>query len=233
MSIQMIGIDEDTFREASEEDRISWAKANTTAGFGLCAGALGWLVNHKDSVGWEQPCSGLCDIGKTTMIHDEYVYRLSPDYQPPVKRWWFDTETGIVFTADAFHNFTGGTIEVSKEYAAYLQAKPDCECELRPVVEGDDYISYGASDVPPYRWCKPRKPEVPRYEAKEAEWIKYVWDNKGMYTVCQGNQMQDMHRIAKAMNAMEKKQGGGEVNGTQKHAATTKPKRSYSVRKLF
>ena len=211
MSIQLIGIDEETFQVASEEDRICWAKENTTAGFGLCEGALGWLRKNRDSVWFFHNHDQFEAMHRDyRVLKDRFIYRLAPDYQPPVKRWWFHPcsidmlrEMEIDYSAEQ-PDHSPGWIEVSEDFARYIQNKPDCECELRIPNGEDDYISYGASDVPPYRWCKPCKPEPPRYEAKTYHGIKYVWDNKGGYTLCQGEQMQDMHRIAKAMNALEK-----------------------------
>ena len=200
MNIQMIGIDEFIFQGATDEARISWAKQNTTAGFGLCEGAIAWLQEHQDSVGVAFfagqstfPCNDLAE-------KDEYVYRLASDCQPPVNRWVFNPETLAV---DWTHDKTikHGWLEVSEDFAQYVQNKPDGEWELRIPNGEDDYISYGASDVPPHRWCKPRKP---RYAAGNYSGINYVWDHKGRYAVCHGGQMQDMHRIAKAMNAMDK-----------------------------
>ena len=284
MNIQLIGIDEDTFQAASEEGRISWAKENTTAGFGLCCSAIQWLKSKNDNVQWYGWNSGnwyKCDE-RMCVASDGFIYRLAPDYQPPVKpfRWLFNPTAGaVIHTQDDyagmievtedfakyiqnkpdeewelripngeddyisygasdvppyrwckpkvkrwwFHpcsiemlremetacsveqpDHSPGWIEVSEDFARYVQNKPDCECELRIPNEDDDYISYGASDVPTYRWCKPRKSEPPRYSAGNYSGINYVWDHKGRYAVCHGGQMQDMHRIAKAMNALEK-----------------------------
>ena len=129
-------------------------------------------------------------------------------------RWLFNpTAKAVIHTQDDY----AGMIEVSEDFARYVQDQPDCECELRFPNEGDEFLSCPECEwlemdktcqLPSpklYRWCKPRKPEPPRYAAGNYSGINYVWDHKGRYAVCHGGQMQDMHRIARAMNAMEKK----------------------------
>ena len=145
--------------------------------------------------------------------------RLAPNYQQPVKRWWFHPRSiDMMREMEVAHSteqpdHSPGWIEVSEGFARYVHNKPDCECELRPPEDGDDYFTLapagawhtsrkGIFEAVDYRWCKPRKP---RYEVKNHDGIKYVWDNKGKYALCQGSQMQDMHRIAKSMNERENK----------------------------
>ena len=193
MNIQLVGIDEEAFQAASEEQRIEWGKQNTTAGFGLCEGALGWLQERQDSVGVcffatqsRFPCNDYAE-------KDEYIYRLAPDYQPPVKRWWFDTITKSII--EDGQTVDQNMIEVTEDFARYVQNKPDCECELRLPEAGDNFLVFsGALDrnkwidlhgpcesTNPklYRWCKPRKPEY--------GWMEYdVKPNVNGYYCVQG-----------------------------------------------
>ena len=223
--IQMIGISEAAFAHATEDQRIEWAKANTTALTGLCDAAQKYLVDRKDHVG---TIIGNGDFTTGIFIRVEYAnitYRLAPDYPPPVKLpcgYWFDTKT-----LQVTHGIpaSDSEIEVTDEFAAYLRDKPDGECELRVPQRGDTYFDMStyfdmrlskwnmcttgiyADDPkkPAIRWCKPRKAtsQLPRYIIRSTDGIKYVWDSKGRYAVCHGAQMQDMWRITKAMNAIE------------------------------
>ena len=131
--LQLIGISEAAFNAATEEQRIEWAKANTTAGFGLCDPAIKYLSSRFREVGEYVPVFQAVTRVGDGPTRDGRVYRLSPDYQPPVKA----------------------------------------------------------------------PSQLPRYVVKSTDGIKYVYDNKGRYTVCQGAHMQDLWRIVKSLNAIE------------------------------
>ena len=170
--LQMVGIDEAAFNAASEERRIEWGKSNTTAGCGLCESARVWL-GKTQSVEWK----GLGDwvvAEEFCPLDDGFIYRLAPDYQPPVKRWWFDTNLKNVFQSTEDH--TSPAIEVTADYAAYLQVKPEEECELRLPQKGNEFLAFmnlcqewveadcdSEDNSKLYRWCKPRKVLVCRY----------------------------------------------------------------------
>ena len=105
--------------------------------------------------------------------NDGYVYRLAPDYQPPVKRWWFDTVTNTIIKDG--QTVDQNMIEVTEDFARYVQNKPDGEWDLRKpgcddtIFDKDgrtikaiksiyDYACPNKDDLG-YRWCKPHKPE--------------------------------------------------------------------------
>lgn len=131
--IQLIGISEAAFSTATDEQRIEWAKANTTAGFGLCDPAIKYLSARFRKVGEYVPVFQAVTRVSDVPTRGRRVYRLAPDYQPPVKA----------------------------------------------------------------------TSHLPRYVVKSTDGIKYVYDSRGRYTVCQGAQMQDLWRIAKSLNAIE------------------------------
>ena len=100
-----------------------------------------------------------------------YTFRLHADYQPPTPdKWWFlppssSNEFSISHWATQPGKVDGVEWrEVSAEFAAYLNAKPDGECDLREVEDGDLfyttfkawYTSSGGRQTSAYRWCKPQ-----------------------------------------------------------------------------
>ena len=81
-------------------------------------------------------------------------------------RWLFNpTAKAVIHTQDDY----AGMIEVTEDFARYVQDQPDCECELKEVKPGDEYLilspyqdwCVAVSDMetrdktPPLRWCKP------------------------------------------------------------------------------
>lgn len=158
---QAIGIDSKAFNAASEADRVLWAKANTTVGFGLCKEAQEWLKDRKNGV-WVG--AGCLRIGSWT-VGGGCIYRLSPDYQPPVAKWWFLPHTGEIRQSAADFG-EAGFVEVTAGYAEILRAKPAGDVDLRMVKKGDvcwyingwqtavfDSLDVGMNDRG-YRWCK-------------------------------------------------------------------------------
>jgi len=173
--LQMIGISEAAFSAATEEQRIEWGKQNMVCLAGLCKPAAAWLKERKAKVSNVKATGVIAEMGLT--------YRLDPDYQPPVKRWWFDTITKTIIKDG--QTVDQNALEVTAEYAALIEKKPECECELRKVRKGDVYYSYagdwftaGFDDEignDEYRWCKPRK---------VAGWVKYeIKAINGLYCV--------------------------------------------------
>ena len=183
--LQMIGINGSVFNAASEEQRVCWAKHNTTGGVGLCDAAALWLKSHIAGVGVVTEYGLLACCGSVATNDLCAVYRLSPDYKPPVNRWWFlPTGCGTFKTPQIEESATKPNtnwLEVTAVYAAYLQAKPDGEWELRKPEVGDVFVGYafvgafhelvwnekneeGNDKKTPYRWCKPRK---------VAGWVEY------------------------------------------------------------
>lgn len=171
---QAIGIDSAAFNAATEEQRIEWAKNNATAAFGLCEKAREWLVAHKTHVGEGRACHG---VGTWSMTGDLCIYRLQPDYKPTVMRWWFCTISPLVTLAEC--SPCKDYVEVSADYATYLQNKPDGECELRPFKAYDrywwdgkwrvatiDYEDIGLCDRG-YRWCKVKPADAWTDDASE------------------------------------------------------------------
>jgi hypothetical protein len=84
------------------------------------------------------------------------------------KRWWFDTISKAVSVLDARHPaYNSDWLEVTESYARYLSNKPEGECELRIVLQGEEYWSVdgcwqkagcdgwdrGMNDLG-YRWVK-------------------------------------------------------------------------------
>ena len=87
MNIQLIGIDENTFQAASEEQRIEWGKSNLVAWAGLCDQAKMWLDDRQKNVGWVDEWGDIMDEGALVLYEQNFsnINRLAPDYQPPVK----------------------------------------------------------------------------------------------------------------------------------------------------
>jgi hypothetical protein len=229
--LQSIGIDEAAFSAATEEQRVFWAKANTTAGLGLCRQALEWL-SAKSSDIVIIITGGAANIGLDNIAADRFIYRLAPDYQPPGKRWWFHVSTGAVRSYDEVVDLYGW-IAITAEYAAYLQAKPEPDAELRKPERGDVYLvmeddgSQGIWTIwdcglniafDQHRWCKSRK---------VAGWVEYeVAPVNGVYCVrlCNGSTW----RLDKAANRVGF--GGVQFEGLDGwHMATRKLKGSHGV----
>ena len=98
------------------------------------------------------------------------IFRLCADYQPA--RWWFlapliSREFGLAHWGEQPKKVDGiGWYEITKEYAAYLNAKPEVGCELRKVKTGDIYYSGDGRwaivgephGIIGFRWCRPEAP---------------------------------------------------------------------------
>ena len=92
------------------------------------------------------------------------TFRLRADYQPA--KWWFlaPSASRDVFLAMGRVEPNKEWQEISPEFAAYLRAKPEGECELRKVKTGDNYLTTtsglwikSAVGRPrgDFRWCRP------------------------------------------------------------------------------
>jgi len=106
---------------------------------------------------------------------DAYIVPVEP---PKPKKWWFNTATfSIRSLNDGYRAGEAekacGWLEVSEAFAKYIENKPDEPCEIRKVetgvvfsklLGGEWVTATGAlansSLEPPYRWCRPRKPET-------------------------------------------------------------------------
>jgi len=95
------------------------------------------------------------------------TFRLRADYQPA--KWWFlaPSASRDVFLARGRVEPNKEWQEISPEFAAYLRAKPEGECELRKVKTGDNYLTTtsglwikSAVGRPrgDFRWCRPEAP---------------------------------------------------------------------------
>ncbi len=161
----------------TEQERKLWEflKTNTRGLFALSVEERNTLFEahqleqlEKRAVGGWVPATFSRELG-----NDNIIYRIDPAAPyPEPERWWFRPTSGIVLCQKG-EPFIDG-IEVTPEYAQYLNAKPDGECELRKVKTGDvnwvtyskewvtsdrDYDDNGPHDRG-YRWCrKPAKPE--------------------------------------------------------------------------
>ena len=94
------------------------------------------------------------------------TFRLRADYQPA--KWWFlaPSASRDVFLARGRVEPNKEWQEISPEFAAYLRAKPEGECELRKVKTGDIYYSGDGRwaivgeqhGIIGFRWCRPEAP---------------------------------------------------------------------------
>ena len=164
----------------NEQEIIDYLKNNTSAYCLMPEECQEYLVG-KDCESLQIPSNNFYPIGKFEIVGklkcvvDEWlrgIYRLPADYEPePKMRYWLNKDTAQLAYKNNSHKPCGHNwLAITKDYYDYLNNKPDCECELRIVKKGDEFLNLVTGEWETrelnggYRWCK-TKPQ--------GKWVEY------------------------------------------------------------